>query len=139
MEDSPRLSAISECLEPKASQYRWSILELQAVGETSGLPMDVLEIEARASRDERGFEVDWAFVKQLSTGLRDVWDLVLVGWKVGVPSPCADRQTWKECTYVIERVDSTEWRCWGPEDFSECLLRTYPSATVRPGKPWQIE
>ncbi len=112
------LHDILVALEAEGQNLRWSILDLEAVGDLSRSGTTTLDLEQQVKRAPNGLILEWKDLKQLAWAL----DQVIEGTLAGCGTPDALNKITLQsdlkatCDIVIEAIDSTLWRVYSRDD-----------------------
>jgi hypothetical protein len=105
---------------PTIDQLHWAVLEMWAVGRDDNI--DIVAIEQRARDSPAGLAMSPSEIRKLATGLRQLIDAIVVGYR-GDPPSRSDPDLRVTADVVIEAIDSTLWRIYARDQATIQRLR----------------
>lgn len=105
---SVELKDVLDCVTD-GEEYKWSILWLEAIGNTGRKTMLDLETQVKSSKE--GFKIDWKSLTDLANQLDQVIEILLIGDKNDnkLKRYSSNEEMYSNCYCTIELIDSSYW------------------------------
>lgn len=105
---SVELKDVLDCVTD-GEEYEWSILWLEAIGNTGRKTMVEMETQVKSSKE--GFKIDWKSLIDLANQLDQVIEILLIGDKNAhkLKRYSSNEEMYSNCYCTIELIDSSYW------------------------------
>lgn len=118
------------CYIDNGSQFTWSMLWIEGIGDLENKTM--LDFEKEVNKSNNGYAVGWKDLLNLSTSFNQLFEVLLIADKdeSKIKRYSSDDEMYHRCDLVIELIDSSYWIIHSNQISLDSMIENLPGVKI---------